>query len=92
MASSPITSWQLDGKTMVTVTDFLFLDSKITADGGCSYENKEHDLRLSFPKIELTPIRALPFCLDMAQIIRNVFYYYFTKVTPASIISTHGSM
>ena len=36
IASSPITSWQIDGKTMVTVTDFLFLDSKITADGSCS--------------------------------------------------------
>ena len=33
MASSPITSWQIDGKTMETVTDFIFLDSKITADG-----------------------------------------------------------
>ena len=38
MASSPITSWQIDGKTMETVTDFIFLDSKITADGDCSHE------------------------------------------------------
>ena len=45
IASSPITSWQIDGKTMVTVTDFLFLDSKITADGSCRYENKEHFLQ-----------------------------------------------
>ena len=37
MASSPITSWQIDGKTMETVTDFIFLGSKITADGYCSY-------------------------------------------------------
>ena len=40
MASSPITSWQIDGETMETVTDFLFVDSKITADGDCSHEIK----------------------------------------------------
>ena len=40
MASSPITSWQIDGETMETVTDFIFLDSKITADGDCSQEIK----------------------------------------------------
>ena len=42
MASGPITSWQIDGKTMATVTDFIFLDSKITADGDCSHEIKGH--------------------------------------------------
>ena len=40
MASGPITSWQIDGETMETVTDFLFLGSKITADGNCSHEIK----------------------------------------------------
>ena len=40
IASSPITSWQLDGETMETVTDFIFLGSKITADGDCSHEIK----------------------------------------------------
>ena len=40
MASSPITSWQIDGETMETVTDFIFLGSKITADGDCSHEIK----------------------------------------------------
>ena len=40
MASGPITSWQIDGETMETVTDFIFLDSKITADGDCSHEIK----------------------------------------------------
>ena len=40
MASGPITSWQIDGETMETVTDFIFLGSKITADGDCSYEIK----------------------------------------------------
>ena len=40
MASSPITSWQIDGETMETVTDFIFLDTKITADGDFSHEIK----------------------------------------------------
>ena len=42
MASGPITSWQMDGETVETVTDFVFLGSKITADGDCSYEIKRH--------------------------------------------------
>ena len=40
MASGPITSWQIDGEIVETVTDFIFLDSKITADGDCSHEIK----------------------------------------------------
>ena len=40
MATGPITSWQIDGETMETVTDFIFLDSQITADGDCSHEIK----------------------------------------------------
>ena len=40
MASGPITSWQIDGETMEAVTDFIFLGSKITADGDCSHETK----------------------------------------------------
>ena len=44
MASSPITSWQIDGETMETVTDFIFLGSKITADGDSSHEIKRHSL------------------------------------------------
>ena len=42
MASGPITSWEVDGKTMETVTDFIFLGSKITAHGDCSHEIKRH--------------------------------------------------
>ena len=42
MASSPITSWQIDGETMETVTDFILGGSKITADGDCSHEIKRH--------------------------------------------------
>ena len=41
-ASGPITSWQIDGETMETVTDFIFLGSKITADGDCNHEIKRH--------------------------------------------------
>ena len=44
MASGPITSWEIDGETMETVTDFIFLGSKITADGDCSHEIKRRSL------------------------------------------------
>ena len=44
MASGPITSWQIDGETMETVTDFIFLGSKITAEGDCSHEIKRRSL------------------------------------------------
>ena len=65
MASSPITSWQIDGETMGTVTDFIFLGSKITADGDCSHEIKR---RLSslvaqrlkrLPPMQETRVRSL---------------------------------
>ena len=51
MASGPITSWQIDGETMETVTDFIFLGSKITADGDCSHEIKR---RLLFGRKAMT--------------------------------------
>ena len=44
MSFGPITSWQIDGETVKTVTDFLFLGSKITTDGDCSHEIKRHSL------------------------------------------------
>ena len=44
MASDPITSWQIDGETAETVPDFIFLGSKVTADGDCSHEIKRHSL------------------------------------------------
>ena len=43
-ASSPITSWQIDGETVETVSDFIFLGSTVTADGDCSHEIKRHSL------------------------------------------------
>ena len=45
MASSPITSWQIDGETVETVTDFILGGSKITADGDCNHEIKKHLLQ-----------------------------------------------
>ena len=42
MASSPITSWEIDGETVETMSDFIFMGSKITADGDCSHEIKRH--------------------------------------------------
>ena len=51
MASDPITSWQIDGETMETVTDFIILGSKITADGDCSHEIKK---RLLFGRKAMT--------------------------------------
>ena len=53
MASSPITSWQIDGETMETVTDFIFLGSKITADGDCSHGIERHLLLGRKAKINL---------------------------------------
>ena len=44
MSSCPINSWEIDGETVETVSDFIFLGSKITADGDCSHETKRHSL------------------------------------------------
>ena len=44
IASGPITSWQIDGETVETVSDFIFMGSKITADGDCSHKIKRHSL------------------------------------------------
>ena len=54
MASSPITSWEIDGETVETVTDFIFLGSKITADGDCSHKIKRHLLlgRKAMPNLD----------------------------------------
>ena len=56
MASSPITSWQIDGETMKTVTDFTFLGSKITADGDCSHEIKR---RLLLGRKDMTNLDSI---------------------------------
>ena len=56
MASGPITSWEIDGETMETVTDFIFLGSKITADGDCSHEIKRH---LLFGRTAMTNLDSI---------------------------------
>ena len=56
MASSPITSWQIDGETMETVTDFIYLGSRITADGDCSHEIKR---RLLFARKAITNLNSI---------------------------------
>ena len=56
MASGPMTSWQIDGETVETVTDFIFWDSKITADGDCSHEIKKRLLLARKAMINLDSI------------------------------------
>ena len=56
MASGPITSWQIDGETVETVADFIFLGSKITQDGDCSHEIKSHLLLGRIVMINLASI------------------------------------
>ena len=58
MASSPITSWQIEGKTMETVRDFIFLGSKITADGDCNHEIKRC---LVLGRISMTNLSSVQF-------------------------------
>ena len=70
MASSPITSWQINGVTMETVTDFIFLGSKITADGDCSHEIKT-----------LAPWKK---SYDQPRQHINKQRYYFTNKGPSS--------
>ena len=56
MASGPITSWEIDGETMETVRDFMFLGSRITADGECSHEMKKYLLLGRKPMTDLDSI------------------------------------
>ena len=76
MASSPITSWQIDGEKMETVTDFIFLDSKITADGDCSHEIKRHLLLGKKVMINLDSIlKSRDFTLPtMFHLVKAVFF------------------
>ena len=83
MAFSPITSWKVDGETMETVTDFIFLGSKIIADGGCSHEIKRQLLlgRKAMTNLDsIFKIRdmSLPtkFCLVKAVVFPVVMYGY----------------
>ena len=77
MASSPITSWQIDGETVETVADFIFLGSKITADGDCSCEIKRHLLlgRKAMTNLDSRDV-TLPrkVCLVKAMVFPVVMY------------------
>ena len=64
MASSPITLWQIDGETMETVTDFIFLGSKITADADCSHEIKR---RLLLGRKVMTSLDSILKSKDIAN-------------------------
>ena len=81
MASGPITSWQIDGETMETVTDFIFLDSKMTVDGDCSHEIKRPLLLGSKVMTKLDSILksrdiTLPtkVCLVRAMVFQIIMY------------------
>ena len=69
MATSPITSWQTDGETMETETDFTFLGSKITADGDCSYEIKR---RLLLGRKAMTNLDSILKSRDITLLARSV--------------------
>ena len=83
MATGPITSWQIDGETVETVTEFMFLGSKITADGDCSHEIRRHlllgrkamtNLDSLFKSRDITlPTKV---CLVEAMIFLVVLYRY----------------
>ena len=64
MASGPMTSWQIDGETMETVTDFIFLGFKITADGDCSHEIKR---RLLLGRKAMTKLDSVLKSRDIRQ-------------------------
>ena len=81
MTSAPISSWQIDGETMETVTEFIFLDSKITADGDCSHEIKRH-LFAAWKKIYDQP----------RQHIKNQRHYFTHKVPYSQRYGFSGSM
>ena len=81
MASGPITSWQIDGEKMETVTDFIFLGSKITADGDCSHKIKRHLLLVRKAMTNLDSIlrsrdTTLPtkICMIKAMVFPLVIY------------------
>ena len=81
MASSPITSWQIDGETVETVTDFIFLGTKITANGDCSHEIKRHlllgrEAMMNLDSILKSRDITLPtkICLVIAMVFPVVMY------------------
>ena len=76
MPSGPTTSWQIDGETMETVTDFIFLGSKITTDGDCSHEIKRHFLlgRKAMTNLDRDITLPAKVCLVKAMAFPIVMY------------------
>ena len=76
MASGPITSWQIDGETVETVSDFTFGGSKITADGDCSHKIKEGKLNLMYPQpVMFMLIYSLDSPLAVNTLIDYILYH-----------------
>ena len=75
MASGLITSWQIDGETMETVRDFIFLGSKITADGNCSHEIKRHLLlgRKAMTNLDILKSREITL-LTKIRLVKAMFF------------------
>ena len=69
MASGPIASWQTDGKKVETVTDFIFLGSKIAADGDCSHEIKRH---LLFERKSMTNLESISKSRDIILLTKVI--------------------
>ena len=78
MASGPITSWEIDGETVETVSDFVFLDCKITADGDCSHEIKRH--LLLGRKVMTNLDSILKFCVTLSTKVHLVKAMVFPVV------------
>ena len=70
MASGPITSWQIDGEKVETVSDFIFLGSKINADGDCSHEIKRH---LLLGRIAMKKLASVLKSRDITLLTRSVY-------------------
>ena len=74
MVSAPITSWQIDGETMKTVTDFIFLCSKITADGDYSHEKTLAPWKKRYDKLSVLKSRDITF-LTKVHIVKAMFFF-----------------
>ena len=77
MAFGPVTSWQIDGETIETMTDFIFSGSKITADGDCSHEIKRHLLlgRKAMTIIDSILKRRGITLLTKVHIVKNLWFF-----------------
>ena len=87
MASGPVTSWQIDGETIETVTDFIFLDSKITADGDCSHETER---RLLLGRQVMTNLDSILKSRDITlptkvHLVRGFFFFSPSSVQFSSV-------